>query len=302
MRGDIERYLALREALGYRDQDLRRGLRSYGDFASARGTHYVRRQDVADFLYHFPSSRARTRVFNWIRKFSDFMRAEDQKHHELDARFVVNGRGYGQAIPYIYEQDEIITLIEAASSAQQSPQQNIATLQFLIGLMAATGMRVGEVIGLQRADFQENVLFIRKSKYRKQRLIGLRPSTSRQIRRYLDRRPAKMDNPSLLVTSRNRTVSKVTVDSAFRRCTDHLGMVGRNGSKKPRLHDFRHTFAVRSLEACEETERAVENHIVALCAYLGHTSIRSTYYYLQLLPERKRELARQVLEAHDGTF
>lgn len=72
-------------------------------------------------------------------------------------------------------------------------------------------------------------------------------------------------------------------------------MTGRRGSGRPRLHDFRHTFAVRSLEACEETEQAIGNHMVALCAYLGHTSIRSTYWYLELLPERKRKLAEILL-------
>ena len=291
MKEDIERYLALRASLGYGDACLARILRRYGRHAEAHGWNFVARKNVDEYFRSVvPSPRKRRDVFHMIRRFSDWMRAEDDRYQELEARFHGIGKERYKLIPYLYDQEEILTIIGAVPKVGRLPAQNARSLQFVVGLLAATGMRLSEALGLQRKDFKGDLLFIRRSKFRKQRLIGLTKSTQVQVRRYLSEREPQLEDPHLILLSHDKRPSKPMVENNFRRITDHLGMTGRRGSGKPRLHDLRHTFAVRALETCGPDRQAIEAHLPALCAYLGHTSVRSTYHYLHLLPERQRKL------------
>ena len=289
---DIERYLALRASLGYGDACLARILRRYGRYAKSNGWTFVARKQVEEYLGTVVASpRKRRDVFHIIRRFSDWMRAEDPRFQALEAKYHGIGKDRYVLTPYLYDPHEVLAIIDAVPKVGRLPPQNARSLQFLIGLLAATGMRLSEALGLLREDCEDDTLFIRRSKFRKQRLIGLTKSTQTQIRRYLGERDPHLRDPHLILLSHDRPPSKPMAENNFRRITDHLGMIGKRGSGKPRLHDLRHTFAVRALEACGSDHRDIEPHLPALCAYLGHTSVRSTYHYLHLLPERRRKLA-----------
>lgn len=286
-----ERYIALRTNLGYRDADLRRELREFVLFAEDRGATHVRRDDVDAWIAKYDSEWTRRRRFGVIAKFSDFLRAEYPKNDKLVARYAV-GRGRKvRLIPYVYETEETVAIMGAFATLRRSDPQLTFTLQTIIGLLAATGMRLGETLALRRLDYRGDRLFVRYAKFGKQRIVHLHKSTTWHLNRYLSRRPRELASPYLFVSSRDRPPALPTVDANFRRCTRYLGMTSRDGSGEPRIHDFRHTFAIRSLAACGNTRQEVENHIVALSTYLGHASVRETYYYLKLLPDRTRELA-----------
>ncbi len=290
MKQDIERYLALRASLGYGDKCLSRILRRYGRYAEKRNWEFVEREHVDEYLGTIASTQTKITVFHIIRRFSNWMLAEDSRYRNLEAKYHGIGKTRYVLIPYLYEPHEVLTIIASVTTIGRLPPQNARSLQFLIGLLAATGMRLSEALSLQRDDFKDELLYIRHSKFRKQRIIGLTESTQAEIRRYLAERDPKLVGPNLILLSHNGPLSKVTADANFRRITDHLGMEGKRGSGKPRLHDLRHTFAVRALEACGPDRQAIEAHMPALCAYLGHTSVRSTYHYLHLLPQRQRTL------------
>lgn len=290
MKKDIERYLALRASLGYGDACVARILRRYGRYAEKRGWQFAERKHIDEYLSIIASGRRQSDVFHMVRRFSDWMRAEDPRYQTLKAKYHGIEKPRYTLTPYLYDTHEVLAIMDAVPKVGRLPAQNARSLQFLIGLLSATGMRLSEALGLHRQDFKGDLLFIRRSKFRKQRLIGLTKSTQIRIRRYLAERDPHLRNPHLILLSHDRQPSKAAADNNFRRITDHLGMQGKRGSGKPRLHDLRHTFAVRALEACGPDRQAIEAHMPALCAYLGHTSVRSTYHYLHLLPDRHRQL------------
>ena len=286
-----ERYIALRANLGYRDKDLPRELREFVSFAQDRGASRVRREDVDAWIAPFDSDWTRRRRFGVVAKFSDFLRAENPENDKLEARYAVGRHRKVRLIPYVYEREEIVAIMQAFATLRKSDPQMTFTLQTIVGLLAATGMRLGETLALERRDYRGDRLFVRHAKFGKRRTVHLHKSTSWRLNRYLSRRPHELNSPYLFVSGRDRPPTICTMDQNFRRCTRYLGMTGRNGSGEPRIHDFRHTFAIRSFAACGRTKQDVENHIVALSTYLGHVSVRETYYYLRLLPGRTRELA-----------
>lgn len=152
----------------------------------------------------------------------------------------------------------------------------------LFGLLAATGMRIAEALALQLDDVSADGLVIRDTKFQKSRLLPLH-ATARQA---LDRYPAArqtMDvaDRMLFVSSAGKPLSYDTARRVFLRLLDRIGLRRAHSGRDPRIHDLRHTFAVRSLEQCRRDRAAVTRHIVALSTYLGHTHVTHTYWDLE---------------------
>jgi integrase len=160
--------------------------------------------------------------------------------------------------------------------------------------MAATGLRVCEAIHLQDADvdLKHGMLTVRESKFAKSRQVPLHPSTIDALVRFrrLRRRdvPTAGDTP-FFTGSRGRRLGKALgerqVHRIFNRLRDHLNWVNRGAHAAPRLHDLRHTFAVRRLMAWHREGADLDQMMLALSTYLGHTKIAHTYWYLSAVPE-----------------
>ncbi|HVC07293.1 MAG TPA: tyrosine-type recombinase/integrase [Solirubrobacterales bacterium] len=204
--------------------------------------------------------------------------------------------------PYIYSESEIAALIEAAATLRGA--HRVATYRTLIGLLATTGMRIGEAIRLERSDLDltPGAITVRETKFAKSRELPLHESTAAALRRYLRRadRPASPGDPdAVFVSTAGTRLRYGSAQATFARLLAHVGFEPRSARCRPRLHDLRHTFAVRTMLDAYREDGEVEVRLAALSTYLGHVSPTSTYWYLSAAPELM-ELAACRLERYLG--
>ncbi len=190
-------------------------------------------------------------------------------------------------LPFIYSADDIAALMAEARRLQ--PPLRFATYETLIGLLAATGMRVGEAIGLDRTDVNlaEGVLVVRMSKFGKSREVLLHRSTTEALTLYARKRDEIQLRPkvaSFFISGRGKRLENSTMHETFRRLVDSAG-VGAGAPVIPRLHDLRHSFAVSTLIGWYRNGKDVQACLPRLSTYLGHLNPHSTYWYLSAAPE-----------------
>lgn len=190
--------------------------------------------------------------------------------------------------PFIYSPADIDTVIERARCSIVSPLR-AATYATLIGLLAVAGLRIGEVIKLDRGDIDwaQGVLLIRESKFGKSRLVPLAPSAMAALHDYAglrDQLKPRPQDPSFFVSLTGKRLLYAVVSQTFRQLVDDTG-VGAGAPHPPRLHDLRHSFAVTTLLGWYQSGEDVAAKIPALSTYLGHREPRYTYWYLSAAPE-----------------
>lgn len=191
-------------------------------------------------------------------------------------------------VPYIYSDDDIAQLLEGAG--RLSPEHRADTYQTLIGLMAVTGMRVGEAVRLDRddVDFDEGLLTIRNTKLGKSRQLPLHATSVEALavyaRRRDERRP-RPKGPSFFTSSIGTRLLRDNVSTVFPRLVRDTGLASPNRTRPPRLHDVRHSFAVRCVIRWYQEGLDVERRLPLLSTYLGHVAPSSTYWYLSGVPE-----------------
>jgi integrase/recombinase XerD len=205
-----------------------------------------------------------------------------------------------RATPYLYSDDDITALI-AAAARLRFPLRT-ATYQTLIGLLAVTGMRVGEAIRLDRpdADLDVGVLTIRQSKFGKSRLIPLHPTTTAALRGYLrlrDRLHPHPSAPAVFITPGRHPAEVLQRALDIPAAGPPRRAAARSSSCRPRIHDLRHSFAVRSLLDAYAAGQDGQARLALLSTYLGHVDPAATYWYLSAAPELLA-LAGQRLEHH----
>jgi integrase/recombinase XerD len=205
-----------------------------------------------------------------------------------------------RATPYLYSDADVAALIAAAAKLR-FPLRT-ATYQTLIGLLAVTGMRVGEVIRLDRpdADLDGGVLTVRESKFGKSRLVPLHPTTTAALRGYLRLRDQLHPHPStaaMFISSAGTRLLYCNVHSTFQQLAREAGLQPRSASCRPRIHDLRHSFAVGSLLDAYSSGQDGQARLALLSTYLGHVDPAATYWYLSAAPELLA-LAGQRLERH----
>lgn len=207
-----------------------------------------------------------------------------------------------RAVPYLYSDQELAALLRAAQTLRSEHRQ--ATFRTLIGLLAATGMRRGEAIALDRDDFDQTtgVLVIRAGKFGKSRELPLHPSAVDALGEYL-RRPDRprpvVPEEALLIADDGRRLSQNVVNHTFRALVVRAGLRPRSAACRPRAHDLRHTFAVRTLLDAYRSGEPIGPRLVALSTYLGHSGPSQSYWYLEAAPELMA-LASERLERHLG--
>ena len=293
LRDATDRYIALRRTLGYKLVKTERHLRAYSDFAADRGEIHIRAATVLRWLETVagtPNTRARR--MSEIILFARFLHAEDS-HHEIPR---TNATRYleSRPVPYIYTPDEIARILDAAGSLRHQKPNPLRPQLYvmLFGLIAATGLRVSEALGLKLDDIQPGgVLHIRETKFRKSRLVPLHATVVEALDRYLAlRRRHASESPWLFTSVQHREMCPTTVNYTFR-CVLRAAGIAPERRRQPRIHDLRHTFATRVLEQCGDERRAVARHFIALSTYLGHVDVRNTYWYLETTPGMMADIA-----------
>lgn len=204
-----------------------------------------------------------------------------------------------RAVPYLYSEAQILEIMDAAD-VLFTPFR-AATMRTMVGLLAVTGMRIGEALGLAIGDIDHDAgtVRVRNAKFGRERLVHIHPSTSRALRGYLDsqtrRRLGTGDERPLFITSRGTPVSYVDAGNAFHRMTIQAGVLPRAGAR-PRAHDLRHTFATRTMIEAYRENRDPARTFITLSVWLGHSNPADTYWYLQASPE-VAAIAARLLES-----
>jgi integrase len=193
-----------------------------------------------------------------------------------------------RAIPYLYEPQEITALLNAAGKLE--PQLLAANYQTLIGLMSVTGLRLGEAIRLDRVDvdYRHQLLRILDSKFGKSREVVLHDSTINALTDYgrlRDERFPQSRCEAFLVSLRGTRLRRNCIHHMFARLVQAAGLKPRSSGCRPRLHDFRHGFAVRTLLEWYRDDVDVQARLPLLSTYMGHVNPASTYWYLTAAPE-----------------
>ena len=205
-----------------------------------------------------------------------------------------------RATPYLYSDADVTALIAAAASLRF--HLRTATYQTLIGLLAVTGMRVGEAIRLDRADLDlaAGVVTVRQSKFGKTRLLPLHPSATAALRGYLRLRDRLCPQPrtaAVLISPAGTRLLYCNVHATWKLLAARAGLKARSAACRPRIHDVRHSFAVASLLAAYAAGQDGQARLALLSTYLGHVDPAHTYWYLSAAPELLA-LAGQRLEDH----
>lgn len=296
-------YLRLRNSLGHELAEHHRLLPRFVAFLDAEGLPTVtvaaalawaRGPDVD------PNTSIAPRRMTIARGFARYLAGLDDRTEVPPPGLVPARRRWRP--PFIYSPEDISALMAQAGLLKPMPA---ATHQTLIGLLAATGMRVGEAIRLDRGDIDwtDAVLTIRESKFGKTRMVPVLDSTRTALEDYARTRNQlcpRTTTASFFVSMTGTTLIYRIVQQNFRRLCDRAG-VGAGAEHPPRIHDLRHAFVVRTLVGWYQAGEDVEARLPTLSTYLGHRDPRSTYWYLSAAPELlalaagRLEVSRQVI-------
>jgi integrase len=293
---DLARYVDQQRSLGFKFRVQHILLRGFVAFAEQRGDKHVKNARVLAWAAEAPSPEQRRNRLLTVRRFALAMHAEDPRH-EVPAADALGHAVAKRRSPYIYGRDEIARLLRAAAAIEPASSIRPIVYTTLFGLLAATGMRVAEALALQLGDVTADGLVIRETKFQKSRLLPLHATVQQAVDRYLVARQKVGDaNRALFISVAGRLLPYSTARGVFLQLLDRTGLRGAHAGRDPRIHDLRHTFAVRSLEQCGHDRAAVARHIGALSTYLGHAHVTDTYWYLQATPV----LMAQVAEAGEA--
>lgn len=285
----IESYLAVRRAAGYSLGNVEHLLRSFAGFSVARKETHVRVATTIDWASKSASVAQRHTRYQTVCRFASYIRLEDGGHESPPP----NHFGYRKTrrVPYIYSKIDIEHLVLAASHLVPAKSLRPVTYAALISLLAATGLRISEALHLLVSDITPQGLLIRKTKFQKTRMVPLHETAVAGLRRYLSsRQKMHFSAEHVFVSNHGKPLRYLQVQSTFRTLLKSAGFQPHKG-RWPRLHELRHTFATRALEASPAGRQRIGQHMLALATYMGHVNIDSTYWYLETTPDLLQEIS-----------
>jgi integrase/recombinase XerD len=282
----LEDYLSLHRSLGRKYADQSTQLPQFVAYVEAAGATTVT-TDLALAWAIQPSGTLSSwwaRRLAMVRGFARYLKAIDPDTEIPPVELLPYE--CRRVDPYLYSDADIAALMAAARSLR-SPLR-AATYETLIGLIAATGMRSGEAVRLDRddIDWNEGVITIWRSKFGKSRALPVHPTTLAALARYGEIRDwfiSRPEAPSFFVSTVGTRLNNDD-DKTFRHLVREVGLASPSG-RAPRLHDLRHRFAVRTLVNWYRAGVDVEAHMPLLSTYLGHACPRHTFWYLSAVPE-----------------
>jgi integrase len=287
----VDEYLAVRRDLGFDVETLRRLL---GDFA-----RYMERIEhpgpitvdlaVCWALSSRSGDPARGERRLWaVRQFARYRVVFDPAT-EIPPAGLLSHRPRRKQ-PHIYSDAEVSALLRECSQLQPRDGLRPRTYVAYFSLLASTGLRLSEACSLYRRDLDlsKGLLTVREGKFRKSRIIPIHPTGVQALARYAARRDAFRGAARLeffFCTDPATALHRSAVEKTFSRLRDRLGWTAHGRARRPRIHDLRHTFAVRRLLRWYEEGVDVDRKILALATYLGHAKVTDTYWYLSAVPE-----------------
>jgi integrase/recombinase XerD len=296
----VAEYLDMRRALGFKAEREKWILSSFVAFLQTKRSGYVTTEHALAWARQ-PSHAHPTwwaKKLSVVRVFAKYVHLLDPRH-EIPPRDLLPREKSRRTTPSIYSPEEIARLLQATRNLQSRRTSGRAfrraTYETLFGLIAATGMRVGEAIRLDCSDidWRNQLVVVRESKFRKSREVLLHRSVIRVLRRYAkerDRAHSRSRSPSFFVSLVGTRLIYNNVHTTFARLLRHAGI----SRAKARVHDLRHTFVVRTVLRWHREGADVDARMPALSTYLGHRSPSSTYWYLTAAPELMALVGRKI--------
>lgn len=290
---ELDRYLSVRRSLGYDLRSDERILRRFVRFADQEGASRI---DTPLFLRwdaSLPevSTSTRSARFGKVRLFVQWLSGIDPAH-EVPPRGLFPHRS-GRQRPYIYSEAEIASIIAAAKALPSIYGLRGLTCSTLFALLAATGLRISEALALDDDDLDagDGVLRVRRGKLGRERLLPLEPTVVAQLVAYAAERDRLLGRaaPAFFVTEKGTRLTDCGALYNFARACQQIGLRAdqqycRHG-RGPRIHDLRHTFAVRTMIGWYRAGKDPAREMIRLTTYLGHTDPDHTFWYLEAVPE-----------------
>jgi integrase/recombinase XerD len=294
LRRALQDYLRIRRQLGFKLKADGRLLENFVEFSERAGVQRIT-VELAVMWARLPVGahphRWRQRL-GIVRGFARYLATIDPDSEVPSVDLLAGHRP--RIAPYIYSPAEIRRLMAAARAL--TPALRAATFEAVIGLMAATGLRLGEALELDRADVDltDGALHVR-ARQTEQREVPLHQSTTEALGEYArlrDRHSPK--TRAFFVARPGRRLTRSAVHDTFPQLIRRAGLEGRGERARPRPHDLRHSFAVRTLLDWHHAGADVDRQLPLLSTYLGHVGPESTYWYLQAVPELLALVARDL--------
>jgi integrase/recombinase XerD len=303
--GHVEDYLTLRRNLGFKLECTGYILRSFARYCDGRGEAYITTESALRWAVMPDNIQPAQRGvrFSMVRMLARYVSSMDPRTEIPPAGFLPAKKM--RSVPAFYRDEQIVALVRSALDIRKTDPFKGVTCSTLIGLLAATGMRVSEALGLrcEDVDLKEGVLHLWTTKGDRQRLVPVHPTVTHQLIRYLEIRNHRNPLPpvpNFFVTSRGTRLPYSTVNTWFLVIARRIGLRGAAPVRGIRLHDLRHHFAVKTLLSWYRQGEDAGIHLPRLATYLGHGHVRDTYWYLSAVPELLQFASRRWKSQEGG--
>ncbi len=305
LRKSLEEYLSIRRKLGFKLQRAGKLLHDFVLFADTQGVSFITVELALRWATQSKDcqtawSAARLGI---VRGFAQYQSAIDPRT-QIPSQELLPYRYYRRP-PYIYSNDEVIRLLKAAQQLQSPLGFRAAAYSSVLGLLAVSGMRISEPIGLNHkdVDLMHGIITVHQSRFGKSRLVPIHSSTKEALRKYeilRDKIFPKPQTKSFFISEQGTRLTHWTVRNTFIKLSRQIGLRGPHDSDGPRLHDFRHSFATKTLLDWYRKGMNVDQHMPELSAYLGHAHVSDTYWYLSAVPELMQLAAMRLEQTQKG--
>ena len=305
----VEEYLAVRRTLGYQIPNAAAELRGFAAFMESNGADFVTIPLALCWAQRSRSAQPPTWAerLGVVRRFAAWRSLTDPRTQVPPPGLLPHRRR--RKPPYIYSDSEIARIIAQAVRLPSAHGLRGTTFATLFGLLAASGLRLGEALALDDSDvdLEDGILAIRKGKFGKSRFVPLHESARVALVRYAEIRDRVLPRRSVaafFVTERGTRIRHGMAEWTFAKVSAAIGLRApappdRNGHG-PRLHDMRHRFAAARLLAWYRTGADVERELPKLATYLGHAHVRHSYWYLEAVPELLQLATQRLIEQRTG--
>jgi integrase len=298
-------YLTLRRALGFKLKKHSRFLDEFVAFLEGADASHITSQLALQWAtepQHIQQAEWAARL-SVVRGFARYWSATDPMT-EIPPEGLLPYRPR-RAKPYLYSDDEIQQLLDAARNMPATHRLQPWTYHCLFGLLAVAGLRISEALNLRSTDvdWSEGVLAINNAKFGKSRLIPLHASTLNVLFDYdahRDRLFADRKNPYFFCSRYGCRLDEGQVRRVFYTISRQIGIRGTSASRGPRLHDFRHRFAVQTLLRWHRAGEDVRRRLPVLSTYLGHGHVTDTYWYVTGTPELVAAVGQRLDNRWEG--
>lgn len=301
----IDEYLALRRSLGFKLQYHENALHQFASFLEEHGAFHITARLAVQWAKQpqdvLPAHWARR--LNIVRGFAKFWTATDSRN-EIPSPGLLPYRSV-RCRPYIYTPGQISQIVGAATHLPSRRGLRSWTYATFFGLLAVTGLRISEASALNRedVDLDQGILTIRKTKFAKSRLVPVHATTRLELRSYAQRRDLIYPNPespAFFLSDHGKRINHWAARATFIKISRQIGLRRPTDSHGPRVHDLRHSMAVRTMIQWYRADLDIARQMPKLSTYLGHANVSDTYWYISATPELLRLASARMAAARGG--